>query len=165
MRLLKFKDFNYRSDINEIHRDVEDIFYSLRDYGFEVEVEQYTHSDSDNQKDYIEEEISFRIFKDDKSRFVIESDSPESDELKDCILRSKDIMNEWDLQMEVRFKLKDEGYSPLLSKSVKLEDDSFVYNVPYHGPDEDEDFDYDENIVDIPVFLLFVFFTRKINVE
>lgn len=165
MRLLKFKDFNYHSDINEIHRDVEDIFYSLEDYGFEIEVEQYTHSDSDNQKDYIEEEISFRILKDDKSKFIIESDSPESDELKDCVLRSKEIMKDWKLQMEVKFKLKDEGYSPLLSKNVKLDGDNFVYNTPYQGPDEDEDFDYDENIVDMPILLLRVFFTRKINIE
>lgn len=166
MKLLKFKDFSYHSDINEIYLDVEDIFYSLRDYGFEVEVEQYTYSNSDNQKDYIEEEISFKILKSDKSKFIIESDDSESEELKDCILRSKKIMNDWNLQMEVKFKFKDGGYNPLLSKDVKLNGDNFVYVKSLQFDEEDEyGFDYDENLVDMPILLLRVFFTRKINVE
>lgn len=163
MKIKKFKQFTYNSDIDSILQDVEDIFDYIRDYGFLVEVEKYTDLISEPVTK-LEEEISIKISNPDKSTFIVESDDEKSSELKDCILRIQNIMKDWRLQMEVKFKLSDSGYSPLLTKDVKIDDDRFVYAQPLVFDEDDEyGFDYDEELVDIPVLIIRIFFTRVIE--
>lgn len=169
MKIKRFKDFKYRSNIDDIHRLVDDIFEPLRDLGFIVEIEQSKHSDEWQGKDYIEEEISFRIVTDrgpleDRRTFIIEDDSEESIELKDCILRCNDIMEDWDLGMEIRYK-SDYDRSPIKAKNIKLDGDKFVYTTPFYQQRVPVENRYDESLVDVPILLLLGFFTRRIELE
>jgi|AACY02.14.fsa_nt_gi hypothetical protein len=158
MRLKKFKDFIYRSDIDTVIQNTEDIFDHLRDFDFDIKVEEHSHQNESSEypDGYIEEEISFRIVKYNKSSFELEGTDEESIEVKESVLRAKDIMKDWRLQMEVRF-MEDldspthTGISSakLKSKDVKLQDDVFVNSAP------------PSNKLDYPIFVLRVYFTRK----
>ena len=160
MRLKNFKDFIYRTNIEDILQSVEDIFDHLRDFDFEIEVGEYSlqNESSEYPDGYIEEEISFTITKSDKSSFIIEGVSEESIELKDCVLRSKDIMSDWRLQMEIRFIEDNDatnytGISSarLKSKDVNLDGEIFINHSPIKK-------------VDYPILVFRVYFTRRLSV-
>jgi hypothetical protein len=147
------RSFN-ENNLNDIFDDVDSIFDSLRDYGYDVYV------DKENLSNFnipiLEEVISFHIGRDNRdpslasttgTPFLIEGKSEEVIELKDCILRIKDFLSDWTCYMEVRYN-KERYVS--VNKNIKIKDDKFIETTS-------------GDVVDFPIIRLKVLFIRKIK--
>lgn len=142
----------FESNLDDTYYDVESIFDSLRDYGYDI----YVDKEELQLDNYVEETIAFHIGKNNDNSslastsgdpFMIEGESEEINELKDCILRVKDFLSDWVCYMEIRYN-KERFIS--INKDVKIENDSF-FEVR------------DNKLVDFPIIRLKVFFIRKIK--
>jgi len=142
----------FESNLDDTYYDVESIFDSLRDYGYDI----YVDKEELQLDNYVEETIAFHIGKNNDNSslastsgdpFVIEGESEEINELKDCILRVKDFLSDWTCYMEIRY---DKERFISINKDVKIENDSF-FEVS------------DNKLVDFPIIRLKVFFIKKIK--
>ncbi len=149
------KIFEVYSELDDIYNDVDLIFSYLRDYGYDIYVDK---EDLSNFKiPILEKTISIHIGKDNRNKswistsgspFLIEGESDNINELKDCILRLQNFLSDWNFHMEILYK------SNWLScvKNIKINNNKFLMIS-------------DDNIVDFPIIRLKLIFTKKIKNE
>lgn len=153
MKYLKlFEELNDRALLEKIS-DINDIIDSLRDIGFNAEItiklvghnndveydkvlNYYTQDELDTLSQTIDktsiEIISLKIYKNDKSKFPIEGDDSIAVEIKDCLLRVKSILSDWNFDMTVKWKNEQGRLESQYGVDVK--NDTFVYELPPFSP-------------------------------
>jgi hypothetical protein len=118
--------------------EVDDIFLEISDYGFNVQVfdEEREIADETIYRDLswddfndsirIFEMLSIIITKKGKP-FLINADSEESNELRNCILRVLEIYKDYELTIKIGYKQSEFGGLTLRKEILLLKNNRFVY--------------------------------------